>query len=224
MKFVNPDYGLDMQLSDERPAILVIESKRLRAEIVDKLHRQCSGEDGNFVLSEGQKVLKLPKVMDFILEPFTLDINNRKVLTKLYQKMTEYGNEVLYEEQSQINRRIIELFDRISLNVPYNIEYGLDFNVESLCKAYDVRLETSGDGLLNKIMDYVKVMNQLCGYKAFAMLNMNFYLNVEEVKFLYEFAAYQKICLLMMEFEMPALIPDNNCCIIDGDCCMIEIR
>lgn len=223
MNLVNAEYNISIKLEENRTAILVIEEKILRFKLVDELYRQCMGEEGNFVLSDNTKILKMSKIADFLMNPFSVDYNNRKVLTKLYQEIETSGNESFYEEKQRINGDILTLFDKIMLNAPYNISSKLELDLVELCKIYNIVIENEGDTLLEKLMEYMKIMSQLCSVRVFILLNLTLYLNRKEIRTLYEFASYQKICLLLVEYVMPKEISDEMGCIIDEEGCIIEI-
>lgn len=223
MRLVNAEYGLTLELDENRATILVIEEKQMRLKVIAGLYRQCLGEIGDFVLFEDDQIIKIQKVADILLNPFAIDCNNKKVLTKLYQEIQDCGNENFYNEKQKVNSEIILLLDKIMLNVPYNITTTLDFDFIELCKLYNIQFEATGDNLIERLIDYIRIMNEMCGYKVFILLNFAMYLSEEELRNLYEFAAYQKIYLLLIEYIMPTVIANEKGCIIDKDGCIIDI-
>lgn len=223
MKLVNAEYNISLELEENTITILVVEEKKLRYKLVDDLYRQCAGEDGQFILSVNTQIMKLNKVADVIMNPFSIDFNNRKVLTKLYQEIEAYGTERYYEEKQRINGDILKLFDKIMLNVPYNITTKLEFELAEICKLYNVQLEDVSDTLLEKLMEYIRIMSQLCALKVFIFVNLTMYLTKDEIKELYNFSFNQKVYLLLIEFIMPENLCNEKGCVIDEDGCIIEI-
>lgn len=223
MRLVNMEYNISLEFEENRTAILVVEEKKLRYKLIDELYRQCEGEDGQFILSDNMQILKLNKVADIIMNPFSIDFNNRKVLAKLYQEIETYGTESFYEEKQRINGDILKLFDKIMLNVPYNITTKLEFELAEICKLYNVQLEDVSDTLLEKLMEYIRIMSQLCALKVFIFVNLTMYLTKDEIKELYNFSFNQKVYLLLIEFIMPENLCNEKGCVIDEDGCIIEI-
>lgn len=223
MKLVSPQYNISLTFEENKAVLLIIEEKRLRLELVDALYQQCMGEDSGFVLSEGAQILKMSKAADMLMNPFSVDCNNRKILTKLYQEIETCGNEDFYEEKEKINREIIVFFDKIMMNVSYDIATKLELDLVELCKLYQVRLENAGNTLVEKIIEYIKIMSQLCAVKLFILLNFTLYLNKEEIKAMCEFASYRKVHILFVEYIVPVDIEIKNGCIIDEDGCIIEL-
>lgn len=224
MRLANSEYNISLELEENRVVLIVIEERMLRLKLVADLYQQCLGETRGFILSEDEQILKMNKVADILVNPFSVDCNNRKILSKLYQEIQDCGNEDFYTEKQKINSEILLLLDKIMLNVPYNITTSLDFDFVEVCKLYNVQLEDSGDTLLERLMEYLKVMSQLCSYKLFILLNISLYLNESEMKMLYECAAYLKVYLLLIEYTMPLQIFDEKGCIIDKDGCIIDIE
>lgn len=79
MKLVNSHYGLEIQLDENQITILVVENASTMSRLVNDLINQCIGLDGNFVLSEN-KILKIEKESEIIVNPFQLDFGNNKCI------------------------------------------------------------------------------------------------------------------------------------------------
>ncbi len=87
MKLVYSDLNLKFEFRENECQVLVVENPKTFSEIVGDFHRQMLGEEDKLVLSENDKVLLLEKNCDLIINPYDLEINNRRVLGKLYQEM-----------------------------------------------------------------------------------------------------------------------------------------
>ena len=90
MKLVNAILGIDIPFEEGKPEFLILENTASLNQFIREMNLQCSGASGNFLLSEG-KELKIAKVCQFLLEPFTLDLNSKKIVTLLYRKLGEAG-------------------------------------------------------------------------------------------------------------------------------------
>lgn len=87
MRLVNSSLFLDISLQEGETVTLVVEKPDIMVGIVEDLSRQCIGLDGEFFLSDGQKMLTLEKVAECIIDPFTIDFNHRKIINKLYSDL-----------------------------------------------------------------------------------------------------------------------------------------
>ena len=67
------------------------------SKYLQELYEQCERKEGKFVLSDNDKELDLSKCVEIIGNPFAVDINNRKILGKLYAELDELsGKEQMF--------------------------------------------------------------------------------------------------------------------------------
>ena len=79
----------------------VIESPEYFSEYVMELAGQVEGKEGRFVLSDNEKEVDISKNVELIFNIFALDINERKLISKLYA----FENDVkMYGTQTWLNR------------------------------------------------------------------------------------------------------------------------
>lgn len=71
----------------------IIESPKDFSEYLHELYCQYEKDEGRFVLSQGDKILELSKYLEIIVNPFTVEINSRKILNKLYIKLEKVSKE-----------------------------------------------------------------------------------------------------------------------------------
>lgn len=222
MRITNPKYNLIIEMEENRTDVLIVENPRSMVEIVGGLQKQCDGEEGDFVVSENNEIIKLEKNMCIVVNPFKVDFNDRKILNKLYSELKIIGNEYYFEKE-EINAKIIQLLDSISTNINYNnIAFNLELEWETLFKLYSIKLEQNTDTFLEKIIEYIKILSGLCSIRILCMINIKDFLQEEELKRLYEMAFYNKIQLLLIESKETKSIDNENIYIIDKDRCLIK--
>ena len=107
MKIVHPDYQMHIQLVEGEVISLIIESPPHFFRYIEELFGQFCGNEGRFVLSEAGSILKINKYMDFITNPFSISINQKNVINKVYallkeQVMTSDGIEMFYKINADI--------------------------------------------------------------------------------------------------------------------------
>lgn len=85
MRLIERELGLEIELKENVVSVIVVEDVASRLPIVDELYSQMMDKDGNWLLVENEKNYELGKNVEIILEPFSLELNNKKVKTKLYQ-------------------------------------------------------------------------------------------------------------------------------------------
>ena len=220
MKIVNARYGIDIELPEERIAVRIIENKLAMREIVHSIWEQCDGSEGEFVLSE-DKVLKIGKVCHSILNPFCIDFNNKKIISTLYGEMSNAAEEYI-QEKAELNSGVINILDKVSLALGYSgLEYNYDFAWNDLFKVYGVKLSIEYDSLLEKLVEYIKLMSKLCGIQVVFLVNIKLFLSNEELLELYSAACYNKVRLVLIEGNEQEKLEKERLYIIDKDNCFI---
>lgn len=102
MKLVNSQYSLFVDFVENSINTLVVERPQYMSDIIQDLISKINGENGNFVLSEETEI-KFEKDVIFITEPFTLDLNEKRVIHKLYTQLADVAKE-LTEDYNSINQ------------------------------------------------------------------------------------------------------------------------
>lgn len=221
MKLINAKYNLTVTMQENKADILVIENPSVMTEIVGGLQMQCDGEEGDFVLFENDKILKIEKSLALVMNPFTLDFNDKKILNKLYSELKIIGNDYFLEKE-EINTKIIQLLEKVMSSSQYNnIAFNLSLEWDTLFKLYSVKLEQNCETLLEKLIEYMKILSRLCSINILCLVNIKSFFDEVQIKQLYEMAFYNKIQLLLIENMDRPYIDNENTYIIDKDKCLI---
>lgn len=117
----------------------------------------------------------------------------------------------------------MEYFDKLISTVPYNLKYNFEVDLSSLMKVISVETDVECDSLLEKLLQYVKLMNQICGIDIFVIPNLKYFFSTEETMQFYQFAMYNKIYIVVIEPTLSPHIEGEKGWIIDDDLCIIEL-
>ena len=66
MNLAYSEYGLNIEFKENVVNHLVIENQDLLTQIVSELYGQCNGSDGEFILSDETKELKIEKEVSIV--------------------------------------------------------------------------------------------------------------------------------------------------------------
>lgn len=222
MKLVNAELILDIDIDENKPTVLVIENPKIMAEVVEQLYTLCLSGEGDFILSDNNKQLSIEKTTEIIINPFSIDFNSRKTQSKLYGELLEAESNYI-EEKAIIQTLIIDYLDKLSQSVPYEmISSELDLDSMKLFKMFNIRIEPQCESILEKMVEYTKVLARLLKKKLLVLVTIKNYLDDAEVEALYEMCNYQKISVLFMESHEQSFVFPVNTYIIDKDKCMIR--
>ena len=221
MKLVNAELFLNINIEENKPAVLAIENPKVMTEVVGQLYELCNSGEGDFVLSEGGKQLLFERTAEIIINPFLIDFNSRKVQSKLYSELL--NAEASYvEEKALIQALIIEYLDKLTQNVPYEmISNDLDLDSMKLFKMFEVRIEAQCNSLLEKLVEYTKILSRLLRKRLLVFVSISSYLDTDQLNALYEICNYNKMKVLLIESHELYLPFHTKTYIIDKDNCMI---
>lgn len=221
MRLVNQKYGLNIDMKEGEVTVLVVEAPHGMTDIVSELQMQVNGKEGEFILSEENEEVKLCKAWGMIMNPFSIDLNERKVLNKLYGELVEDTQDYV-EERSAYNQAAIALLDKMIANSSYQeLTYDFDMEWNNFFKLYDVKFESQGQNLLEILLEYMRVTASLLRYSGLILVEIKSYLDEKELQELYRMSGYYKIQLILVESVERMKLEKEKLYIIDKDMCLI---
>lgn len=169
------------------------------------------------------EILPFSKKLELIIDPFATDLNQKRVLTKLYSVMEKSVVESeMLNEWRILYSSMLGMVSNVMDNMPYILQCNQEGNVTDLFKQLDVKFETNHENLLEKLIDYICVISEVFGKKVFVLVNVKSYFTKEELKMLYKKMFYEKIHLLLIEnYDNNDIIEEERVTIIDKDMCVI---
>ena len=84
MKLVHPDFFFPIEFRENYMETIVVESPRILSQCLEELRRQIDGiGEGQWVLSEQAEALDIKKACCLLMDPFSVDLNNKRMLAGL---------------------------------------------------------------------------------------------------------------------------------------------
>ena len=200
MKIINREWHRQIELKENVIHTLILENKVYYREIILELLRQHKGLEGDFVLSEKNKDIAFDKNSYFITDLFNIDINNKKVLTKVYATLQKQVEEDIVE-YNQLTSVIKRYFERLVFNNNLDLEQDEEIDVMSLLKLGDFKIHFEESNYLEKIIKYMKVLIDLCGVKVIFLIGLHSIFNNNEFKQFYKEICLNKIKIVNIETQ-----------------------
>lgn len=191
------------------------------------LEVQMLGEKDKFILSENGNILPFQKSVDWITNIWNLDINSRKMTTKLYDYLSETLREngldlKIFEKWNEIEEIIEEAFyDEPS--VVFSKEFA---NLPQVMKSFEVKLDDNIDRpLFDRIIDYCSCKIRFEGKIVFIFNQLLAYLKNNDIIELGKYCSNEKVYILILDKYLPELDDRINgrFTLIDEDLCDVLI-
>lgn len=209
-------------LDEYTPVVLSLESPQLFRDFLCDFQNQLDIGEGQFTLSENDKIVQLHKSVDFLLDPTNTDINQKKILQKLYASLDKEANDAkLFEETLEIKSSINKFLLDLEYESEYILEHDVDFDLKGLFSATNLRFVQERSDFLARLSKYIEISRKFLGFKALVLVNISSYLSSEEIKLLWDAAAYNKLAILMIESNYTVKIAEEKLIIIDKDLCVV---
>lgn len=224
MKLVHREYGIEIELQENQIPVLIIEAPETFSVLIQELYRSKQGGEEKFLLSESDKLLNMGKSLELMVNPFAIDVNEKRIVQKLYQEIESQVQEQLVLETAEIHSKLISYLEEIVGKIAYPVTFDLEENVLGLMKTYNVRLETESITLLEKLVEYFELLHQLCRIEVIVCVNLKSYLSEAELRQLYEAMFYEKISLILLENTQREKVEGKRICIMDRDGCIIDLE
>lgn len=222
MKMTHKDINMQIELDYLHGTELIIESEKLFYKYIYELRNGENGADCDFVISDDDKIISVNKCMHVMLEPISLDLNQKSFISKLYAKLSkEAYNEKNFLDTQNIASKIKEYITNLDFDSDIMLDVEDEIDVNSIFKASGVKIYAYSDDILGNIVNYIKLSNNLLGKTIFVFVNFRSYLSKAEItKLIYELS-YYNIYILFIEGSENDCIPDMKRYIIDKDNCEI---
>ena len=222
MKLVHVDLNRQMIIPKQGAAQWVIESPEWFASCVQELYQQCQGEEGRVVLSEKDNIFDFAKTVEIILNPFAVDLHDKRITTKLYQELQSvaYG-EQLFQKTQEIAGILQSFFWELEQQSPYLLEMKQALDIPALLKAMGVQIEQNDNSFFETMNTYIQLMAELLHKKLIIFVQIGQYFTVEQRRAMQETAANHDIALLFIESQELDFANSIPRYIIDIDGCEI---
>lgn len=211
-----------MTLEETTVYAVVLESPLLMRQFIEALNAQINFDKGPFVLSDGQKTVPLAKYLELIVNPFAIDINQRKILTKVHQELEKNAvREDMYQRTAEIRRHLHNYLQDLLMTVDYPLEYNFDFSLGKLLAPVGVQFALE-DSLPGRIVQYIDLCSRLFGLKIFVLYQLSCVFSAEEMECFIRDMQYRKLSIILLESAAPDNIPFDKILVVDNDLCIVR--
>ena len=209
MKIINKNWQRKIEIEENTIYTLVFENKKYYRENIKELISQHKGNEGNYIYSNDNKEIAFEKSSYIITDIFNIDINSKKILTKIYNSLLK---EIIDDtvEYNELTTHIRAYFEKLIFNSPFEVEQGEEIDINSFLKLGDFRIHIEEDDILEKFIKFLKVLVQLFGINIIFIVGLHNVFTDEEIKEIYKEVCVNKISIINIEYQQFDNISDEN--------------
>ncbi len=194
-----------------------IENARFYYSLIASLLEQ---NDDFFIFSENYEVQRLNKNILVIDNLFNINPNNKKIINALYKRIS---SKILTSEDKeciqQINSNILDLLQKISLDLNIDISYSNELDIANLLSIYNFCFKTECNNIIEAITTYIRANLEISNFSCVFSIGLISLLNNNEIELLSKELEYLGLTLININFiqkEKDKLIDLTT---IDDDLC-----
>lgn len=206
--------------SEDGIRVLVIEhTQQLRGAVLE-LKEQLGGSKGKFVLAEKEQLLELSKSAVLVTDPFSLELDTKRILTKINQDACRAGAEYAPALQ-EILARLGQVAAGISTMLDYDVCFEVPETWDELIKVMGFRIDTQALSLPEQVLEFMKLQRLFFGKKLFVFYNLKACLSGQELAAFYRSVQYEKLHVLLLEDTLRKRLPEQEkTVVVDEDLCV----
>ena len=222
MKLVHPEMQYQVDLSEGHATALFFDSPPVMRNWIMELIRQYNVEDGLFILSEDGVEINIVNSLSIITDPLAFDINDKRLSNKVQSLLKSF---VVSSEMFEQTQSILSSLEKYGEHVRDEFAYPLSYeevDSTSLIKALSFRLEFDYQNEIERLLEYMNLMHDICGVSVFVILGAFSLFSIDEIKALCNDCRLHGHAVLFVEgasaqveIEMDFL----RKVVIDADCC-----
>ena len=218
LQLKNFNFSIDL---DEKINTIIVENKIEYRKIVNSFVNELNIRDGNILLSKDIELLVPDKYLFTFYDYFTFDIN-KYALTKFYKKLKEISILEYSIETANLKSKIEEYVYNLTKQYDMYLDISCDLDVTEILKSLNVKIKQYSELLLDKIINYINVINEIFGIKYFVFIGFKEYFNEDEILDFYEYIIYNDFSIVLVEpNNLKTVQTKEKTYIIDEDLCEI---
>lgn len=209
MKIINKNWQRKIEIEDNIIYTLVFENKKYYRENIIELINQHKGNEGSYILSNDNKEISFDKNSYIITDIFNIDINSKRVLTKIYNSLLKEIVEDI-PSYNELSTNIRVYFEKLIFNSSLEIEQGEEIDMCSLLKLGDFKIHVEQDDILEKFVKFLKVLTELCGCKIIFVVGLHTVFTQDEIIEIYKEVCMNKINIINIEYQQFNNLSNEN--------------
>lgn len=210
-----------INLDDISLLTIVIESIKKLCDVERHIRMEFYSEP-HFFCKNDEKSEEIEDVSCVINDIFTLDYNSKRNINALFKIIRKtYVNDLFFYLED-VKGKIKTLINTINMNFELNLTSSDEIKIEDLFKLVDLKIEDKEENRVQRLINYLKTINELTGKTLFFIFRMHDYFDNYEIDIILKEVAYKNIKIINIEhINSFKKCNDEQIIIYDNDLCLL---
>ena len=223
MKLAYLPLNFVMSLQMKKINSIVVESPHIYDSMIMDLYRQMNREEERWDLLQDEDLLVLDKYCDLLMSPADLHFHKKEIQKELIPEIVrEIESSEKFEDLLEQHGDFVQMMSQLCEQYKYPLECDFDFCLKEYLKQYKVTLADVEGSALEKLLEYIPVVQELMGKTGFFLHGYSDYLTEDDFRHLQKWVKYQEYYIVFLGSRQLSLKEDTNEYIIDLDLCEIH--
>lgn len=203
---------------------LIIENPKLFREMLTDINNQYAGMEGGFYLYDDFKEYSVNKELELINSPLLQSVNDKKIISKLYEELKREIVESEYERFKEIENNIIGFLKELIFNSNVELDINKSIEISDVLKISGIKIQDQffDFNLTGKLLQGLIVLDIFIHPKAIVCINIRDLFSKEEWEEFVKEVILRDINLIIIEsHHNGVVISDEKIYTIDEDLCEI---
>lgn len=207
----NEKYNKPIIINTNQPTLIILNDLNELYHFQKELVGQINGEEGRFMIFDGEKPLKIESQVEYIYNILMLTLNNRKAINYLYKQITtEVGKIDSLLRYEELKKSIIEFLSLLKKETLMDFSFNEDLDLTDILKVFDVKFSEHEDTPIQLLIRYIDLILTLTKTKVFFISFALYLFNETEINELIQYAIQHDIYLIFVEKELPKNTLESN--------------
>ena len=223
MKLAYLPLNFVMPLQMKKINSIVVESPHIYDSMIMDLYRQMNREEERWDLLQNEDLLVLDKYCDLLMSPADSHFHKKEIQKELIPEIVrEIESSEKFEDLLEQHGDFVQMMSQLCEQYKYPLECDFDFCLKEYLKQYKVTLADVEGSALEKLLEYIPVVQELMGKTVFFLHGYSDYLTEDDFRHLQKWVKYQEYYIVFLGSRQLSLKEDTNEYIIDLDLCEIH--
>lgn len=224
MKLFYQDSTIEINLEPSKINCLCIEKHSVFRHMILELYDQYNGGEGPWIYNVNAKSVAIDKSLHVIMNPIQVDVNNKTILTKLNANLVKESN-LMMEDLHETVSKLHQFFYKLEFGSTIAIEHKEEIVASDIIKLGAFKIHESDIEAVERLVDYIDIVHELLNPDLFVIVNIDMYLDVEELRAFFYTVLAKQLCILCISSGVHGLDDIDKSFIngytLDSDFCLI---